>query len=83
MIALLRRHNGGEARLDLWLEGVPIVAIGLFLFVDPFRWTKGVTFWTQIVPASLAAIAFLVWATTLSGRSPPKTRALGDDKSGR
>jgi hypothetical protein len=82
LFGLLRRHNGGEPRLDLWLEGFPIVAIGLFLFVDPFRWTKGVTFWTQIVPASLAAIALLVWASTLSGRTPPKTRAFGDKAGG-
>jgi hypothetical protein len=78
LFGLLRRHNGAEVRLDLWLEGVPIAAIGFFLFVDPFRWTKGVTFWSQIVPAGVAVIALLAWTATLSRRTPPKTRALGN-----
>jgi hypothetical protein len=64
----LRRKKARETLLDLWLEGLPVAAVGFFLFVDPFRWTHGITFWSQILPAVVAAIVLILWSPH-AGRS--------------
>jgi len=76
LFTVLRRKKPLETLLDMMLESVPIAVFAFLLWVDPLRWTKGVTFWTQIAPVMVAALylCWWLWQARASARATARPR---------